>query len=91
MSKTVFKIVDRKGKVLIPQTLRQYLGVDNGDTVSLTAENGKIVVKKATVPDDNEMLQQTQGHDVRATACTSDAMDLCSLLELAARFIKDVK
>ncbi len=91
MGKPVFKVVDRKGKVLIPLALRQYLGVENGDTVSLTAENGKIVVQRATVTDDNVAIQAAKPHFAQPSDCRSDSMNLSVLLENAARLIRDME
>lgn len=38
--------VDSKGRMLIPQDIREELGIQLGDELSLEAENNVIVVKK---------------------------------------------
>ncbi|HEY9161061.1 MAG TPA: AbrB family transcriptional regulator [Desulfomonilia bacterium] len=44
--KPIYKIVDGKGRVLIPKELRTASGMDYGDIVKLSISQGTISVKK---------------------------------------------
>lgn len=44
--KTVYKIVDGKGRVLIPKELRDASGMEYGDIVRLGIQDGRLFVRK---------------------------------------------
>lgn len=43
-----FKKIDRKGRVIITETIREQAGIKTGDTLALYVQDGKIVVQKIT-------------------------------------------
>ena len=49
MSKTIYKLVDGKGRVLIPKELRTAAGMDYGDIVRLGVDDGKVFVRKVEI------------------------------------------
>lgn len=49
MSKPIYKLVDGKGRVLIPKELRTAAGMDYGDIVRLGMEDGKVSVHKVDI------------------------------------------
>lgn len=49
MSKPIYKLVDRKGRILIPKDLRTAAGMDYGDIVRLGVDGGKVSVRKVDI------------------------------------------
>jgi len=47
--KPVYKLIDGKGRVLIPKELRTAAGLDYGDIVRLGITNGKVSVRKVDI------------------------------------------
>lgn len=47
--KPIYKLVDGKGRVLIPKDLRAAAGMDYGDIVRLGVENGRVSVRKVDI------------------------------------------
>ena len=47
--KPVYKLIDGKGRVLIPKELRAAAGLDYGDIVRLGVANGKVSVRKVDI------------------------------------------
>lgn len=47
--KPMYKLVDGKGRVLIPKELRTAAGMDYGDIVRLGMEGGRVSVRKVDV------------------------------------------
>lgn len=47
--KPVYKLIDGKGRVLIPKELRAAAGLDYGDIVRLGITNGKVSVRKVDI------------------------------------------
>lgn len=45
--KPIYKLIDGKGRVLIPKELRIAVGMDYGDIVRLGMSNGKVSVTHA--------------------------------------------
>lgn len=48
-TKPVYKVVDGKGRVLIPQNLRNAAKIGYGDIVKLGVSNGNVTVQKADI------------------------------------------
>lgn len=46
-AKPIYKIMDGKGRLLIPKELRTASGMDYGDIVRLSIQQGVVTVKKA--------------------------------------------
>lgn len=49
MSRPVYKIIDGKGRVLIPRELRAASGMEYGDIVRLELSSGRVSVKKIDI------------------------------------------
>lgn len=49
MNKPIYKIIDGKGRVLIPQEARLAAGMDYGDIVRIDIQNGRVSVKKVDI------------------------------------------
>lgn len=47
--KPIYKLVDGKGRVLIPKELRTAAGMDYGDIVRLGVDDGRVSVRKVDV------------------------------------------
>lgn len=50
MKKPVYKLLDEKGRILIPKEFRQMAELESGDIVKLSMSSGKIVVSKVDIP-----------------------------------------
>ncbi|WP_270809964.1 AbrB/MazE/SpoVT family DNA-binding domain-containing protein [Hungatella effluvii] len=46
MSKTVYKLMDYRGRVMIPKEMREAMGVEYGSIIALNLSNGQVVVRK---------------------------------------------
>ena len=44
MKKPVYKLLDEKGRILIPKEFRQMVELESGDIVKLSVSSGKIMV-----------------------------------------------
>jgi len=49
MGKPVYKLLDQKGRILIPQELGTQAGMSYGDIVGLRVQNGNIEARKVDV------------------------------------------
>ena len=49
MSKLVYKVMDSKGRVLIPRELRLAAGMCGGDILALQLQDGKVSVRKVEI------------------------------------------
>ena len=49
MKKPVYKLLDEKGRVLIPLDMRQKAEMEKGDIVKVTINSGKIVISKVDI------------------------------------------
>ena len=49
MGKPVYKLLDQKGRVLIPKEMRNAAGMDYGDIVSLGLADGRVTVRKVSI------------------------------------------
>ena len=49
MEKRIYKLMDAKGRVLIPKELRVETGIGYGDIVALEIADGKVTLRKVTV------------------------------------------
>lgn len=48
-NKPIYKLMDEKGRVLIPKELRLVSGMDYGDIVRLELVNGRVCVQKVDI------------------------------------------
>lgn len=49
MGKPVYKLLDHKGRVLIPKEMREAAGMEYGDIVGLGLQDGKVSVRKVSI------------------------------------------
>ena len=49
MGKSVYKLLDQKGRVLIPKEMRNAAGMEYGDIVGLGLQDGKVSVRKVSI------------------------------------------
>ena len=49
MKKPVYRLLDEKGRVLIPKEMRQMAEMEGGDIVKLSVTSGKISVSKVEI------------------------------------------
>lgn len=49
MKKPVYKLMDDKGRVLIPKEMRAAAGMDAGDIVRLGMADGRVSIQKVTI------------------------------------------
>ena len=49
MNKPIYKLVDSKGRVLIPKALRDMAKMEYGDIVRLGLADGKVTVRKVDI------------------------------------------
>ena len=59
MEKRIYKLMDAKGRVLIPKELRVETGIGYGDIVALEIADGKVTLRKVTVIDPGEQSPET--------------------------------
>ena len=78
MKKPVYKLLDEKGRVLIPKEMRQMAEMEGGDIVKLSVTSGKISVSKV------EIVEAVEAY-VNAAVKT---MGREKQVELAARILK---
>ncbi len=70
MKKPVYKLVDEKGRVLLPKELRIAAGIGCGDIVSLGVENGRVTVRKVTIVEVGDQSKEAVEAYVRAAIRT---------------------
>lgn len=51
MTKEIYKVLDEKGRVLIPIELRKKADMEKGDILKLSVSNGKLQVVKVDIVD----------------------------------------
>lgn len=49
MGKPIYKLLDQKGRVLIPKEMRAAAGMEYGDIVGLGISDGKVSVRKISI------------------------------------------
>lgn len=92
MSKPINKIVDAKGRIHLPTSLRQSLGIESGDVVTITAGGGSIRIKKAIVMDGSGTISQEAKEAYAETVLREMPADkLARFLELAAKLNQENK
>lgn len=66
MSRPVYKIIDGKGRVLIPRELRTASGMEYGDIVRLELSDGRVAVKKIDIVEIGDKFPEAVEAYVRA-------------------------
>ena len=91
MSKPTFKIVDERGRVVIPKNMRESVGITIGDVVAVTVSRGSINVKKAVVLEDSKMPMDAKIAYAETIAREMNTDALTNLLELAVKLLQEQK
>ena len=70
MSKPVYKVMDSKGRVLIPRELRLAAGMCGGDILALQLQDGKVSVRKVEIVEVGDQSPEAVEAYVRAAIKT---------------------
>ncbi|MDE7202720.1 MAG: AbrB/MazE/SpoVT family DNA-binding domain-containing protein [Lachnospiraceae bacterium] len=85
MKKPVYKLLDEKGRVLIPKELRQMAEMEYGDIVKLSVNGGKISVSRVDIVEaGNQDPKAVEAYINAAVKIMSHEKQV----ELAARILK---
>ena len=87
MEQPIFKILDDKGRVLVPQEIRSSLGLSKGDVVALRTEAGRLTVKKAVVVEGAHMPPAAKKAYVESALREFNGEQLAELLALIAQLV----
>ena len=66
MNKPIYKLVDSKGRVLIPKALRDMAKMEYGDIVRLGLADGKVTVRKVDIVEAGDQSPEAVESYVRA-------------------------
>lgn len=80
----VYKVLDDKGRVLIPRQLRNATGMNHGDIIKLGIQKGVVTAQKVDLIEVGDQSPQAVESYVFAAVKT---MEKQTLLSLAARLI----
>ena len=84
-NKPIYKLMDGKGRVLIPKELRTASGMDYGDIVRLNISNGMVSVQKVDIIEIGDQSPEAVEAYVRAAFKTmSDDTRLSLISDLTA-------
>ena len=83
-SKSIYKVVDDKGRVLIPKELRCATEIGHGDIVKLGMDKGRVTAQKIDLIEIGDQSPQAVEAYVFSAVKT---MEKQTLLSLAARLI----
>lgn len=85
MKKPVYKLLDEKGRVLIPKELHQMAEMEGGDIVKLSVTSGRISVSKVDIVEAGSQNPEAAEAFVNAAV---KGMSCGKQVELAARILK---
>ncbi len=83
-SKAIYKVVDDKGRVLIPKELRRAAEIGHGDIIKLGMDKGRVTAQKVDLIEVGDQSPQAVEAYVFSAVKT---MEKQTLLSLAARLI----
>lgn len=66
MNKPIYKLIDGKGRVLIPKSLRDVAGLGYGDIVRLGLSDGSVTVRKVDIVEAGDQSPEAVEAYVRA-------------------------
>lgn len=66
MNKPVYKLIDGKGRVLIPKNLREAARMEYGDIVRVGLEDGKVTLRKVNIVEAGDQSPEAVEAFVRA-------------------------
>jgi len=61
MKKPVYKLLDEKGRVLIPLEMRQKAEIEKGDILKVSINTGKIVISKCVMECMEALVERKMG------------------------------
>jgi bifunctional DNA-binding transcriptional regulator/antitoxin component of YhaV-PrlF toxin-antitoxin module len=82
--KVIYKVLDDKGRVLIPRPLRAAAGMQHGDIIKLAVQKGVVTAQKVDLIEVGDQSPQAVEAYVFSAVKT---MEKQTLLSLAARLI----
>lgn len=84
MNKPVYKVMDSKGRVLIPREMRLAAGMCSGDILALQIQEGKVAVRKVEIVEVGDQSSEAVEAYVRAAIKTMpDAIRLSLIADLS--------
>lgn len=90
-NKPIYKLIDGKGRVLIPKELRTPAGMDYGDIVHLGMSNGKVSVRKVDIIEVGDQSSDAVEAYVRAAFKTMPDDTRLSLIAELTELLKQEK
>lgn len=90
-NKPIYKLVDSKGRILIPKELRTAAGMDYGDIVRLGVSNGKVSVLKVDIIEVGDQSPEAVEAYVRAAFKTMPDDTRLSLIAELTELLKQKK
>ncbi len=90
-NKPIYKLVDCKGRILIPKELRTAAGMDYGDIVRLGVSNGKVSVLKVDIIEVGDQSPEAVEAYVRAAFKTMPDDTRLSLIAELTELLKQKK
>lgn len=66
MNKSIYKLIDGKGRVLIPKSLRDAAGMGYGDIVRLGLSDGRVTIRKVDIVEAGDQSPEAMEAYVRA-------------------------
>lgn len=90
-NKPIYKLVDGKGRILIPKELRTAAGIDYGDIVRLGVANGKVSVLKVDIIEVGDQSPEAVEAYVRAAFKAMPDDTLLSLIAELTELLKQKK
>ena len=89
--KPVYKLIDGKGRVLIPKELRSATGIDYGDIVRLGVTNGRVSIRKIDIIEVGDQSPDAVEAYVRAAFKTMPDDTRLSLIAELTELLKQKK
>lgn len=90
-NKPIYKLVDCKGRILIPKELRTAAGMDYGDIVRLGVSNGKVSVLKVDIIEVGDQSPEAVEAYVRAAFKTMPDDTRLNLIAALTELLKQKK
>lgn len=85
MNKSIYKLIDGKGRVLIPKSLRDATGMEYGDILRLGISDGKVTIRKVDIVEAGDQSPEAVEAYVRAAfKSMPDSLRLELIGELSA-------
>lgn len=89
MSKPVYKVMDSKGRVLIPRELRLAAGISGGDILALQLQEGNVSVRKVEIVEIGDQSPEAMEAYVRAAIKTMPDVVRLSLISDLSGLVRE--